>query len=142
MGEPRNFGSAITVLVADRHELVRHALRELIDVEPGFAVVGQAGAVAALPPQLRRHRPHVLLVEPELLGGSGLLRLPTVLSPSPDTRAVVLADEASAALERHATGHGASGLVVKHAPPDELFAVLRRVVLGGLGTLRPRPADA
>jgi len=50
MGELRDIGSAITVLIADRHALVRRALRELIDVEPGFAVVGQAAAAGALPP--------------------------------------------------------------------------------------------
>lgn len=119
---------AITVIVADRHALIRRALRDLIHVEPGFAVVAQVDHARRIPPELAEHRPDVLLVEPELLGGTGLELLPTVLTPSPSTRALVLADEASPALARHAERHGAAGVLVKHAAPDELFASLRGAV--------------
>ncbi|MCU0313214.1 MAG: response regulator transcription factor [Solirubrobacteraceae bacterium] len=133
--------SGITVIVADRHPLVRRALGSLIDAEPGFAVLGHAPDADTIGRELRVHRPHVLLVEPEALGGDGLVVLPTVLAPSPRTRAVVLADEPSSALERHATHHGAAGLILKHAPPDELFSALRRAV-EGLGGPWPLTAPA
>lgn len=132
---------AITVVVADRHALIRRALRDLIHPEPGFAVVAQVAEPARIPPELAEHRPDVLLVEPELLGDTGLMRLPTILTPSPVTRALVLTNEATPALERHAALHGAAGLLVKHAAPDELFAALRRAV-GGFGPPHPRPAGA
>lgn len=111
-------------MVADRHDLIRRALTGLIDVEPGFAVVAQAPDAATAETELRRHRPRLLLVEPALLGAGGLLRLPRMLRLSPLTRAVVLADESSPALERHAHGLGAAATVVKHAAPDELFQML------------------
>jgi DNA-binding NarL/FixJ family response regulator len=79
----------------------------------------------------------VLLLEPLVLGDEGLVRLPGLLNASPVTRAVVLADEASPALERHAHGLGAVATIVKHATPDELFRALRQAVAlpGGLTAL-------
>jgi two-component system response regulator DesR len=133
--------SGITVVVADRHPLVRRALGSLIDGEPGFAVLAHAPDADTIGRELRAHRPHVLLVEPQVLGGHGLAVLPAVLAPSPNTRAVVLADEPSPALERHVTHHGAAGLILKHAPPDELFSALRRAV-EGLGGPWPLTAPA
>jgi DNA-binding NarL/FixJ family response regulator len=123
----------ITVVVADRHDLVRRALTDLINVEPGFAVVAQAGDADTAAGEVRAQRPSLLLVEPLVLGDRGLARLPVLLDASPVTRAVVLADEASPALERHAHGLGAVATILKHAAPDELFAALRRAV-----TLQPR----
>lgn len=118
----------ITVLVADRHDLVRRALRELIDIEPGFAVVGEAANGATAEAEVRRRQPSLLLVEPAVLGSGALLRLPGLLRLSPLTRAVVLADELSPALDRYALGFGAVATVIKHAPPDELFDVLRHAM--------------
>ena len=123
----------ITVVVADRHDLVRRALAELIDVEPGFAVVARAGDAASAQDGLRSQRPRLLLLEPLVLGNEGLAGLPGLLSASPTTRAVVLADEHSPALDRRAHGLGAVLTIVKHAAPDELFRALRHAV-----TLQPR----
>lgn len=123
----------ITVVVAERHDLVRRALADLIDVEPGFAVVAQAADAHTAESEVRVQRPNLLLVEPLVFGDEGLTRLPTVLGASPVTRAVVLTDEPSPALERHASGLGAVATILKHAAPDELFRALRYAV-----TLQPR----
>ena len=122
-GDPR-----LTVVIADRHDLVRRALTDLIDVEPGFAVVAQAPDQDSLAAELGRRRPSLVLVEPAVLGTGGLKHLPRLLTLSPQTRAVVLSDESSEALERHAHGWGAVATIIKHAAPDELFRVLRHAV--------------
>ncbi len=96
-------------MVADRHDLVRRALTDLIDVEPGFVVVAQAPDVVSVATEMERRRPSLILLEPAVLGSGGLVRLPDLLQVSPLTRAVVLADEPSPALERHAHGSGPSG---------------------------------
>lgn len=116
------------MVVADRHDLVRRALTDLINVEPGFAVVAQASDAQTAEAHLRERRPRLLLVEPLVLGDEGLVLLPGLLHASPVTRAVVLADEASPALDRHAHGLGAAATVVKHTAPDELFRALRRAL--------------
>ncbi len=138
MGRGRDTGtdSPVTVVVADRHDLVRRALTELIDVEPGFVVVAQAPDQDSVAAELGRRRPSLVLLEPAVLGQGGLVHLPSLLDLSPVTRAVVLADEVSPTLERHAHSWGAVGTIIKHAAPDDLFNVLRRAVWGPL-TLAP-----
>jgi DNA-binding NarL/FixJ family response regulator len=128
----------LTVVVADRHDLVRRALTELIDVEPGFVVVGQAPDQDSVAAELGRRQPSLILLEPAVLGKGGLEHLPGLLRLSPLTRAVVLADETSPALARHAHGWGAVGTILKHAAPDDLFKVLRHAMQGPL-TLAPEP---
>lgn len=118
----------ITVVVADRHDLVRHALTDLIGIEPGFDVVAQAAHAEQAESELRAHRPKLLLVEPLLLGHHGLVRLPRLMQASPRTCAVVLADEDSPAFGRHANRLGAAATILKHAPPDELFRALRHAL--------------
>ena len=135
-GDDTRRDSRFTVVVADRHDLVRRALTDLIDVEPGFVVVAQAPDQGTVAAELGRRRPSLVLVEPAVLGDGGLVHLPRLLQISPLTRAVVLADEPSPALERHAHGWGAVGTILKHAAPDDLFEVLRRAVTGPL-TLAP-----
>ncbi len=130
-----------TVIVADRHDLVRRALTDLIDVEPGFVVVAQAPDPDSVAAELGRRRPNLILVEPAVLGTGGLTHLPNLLRLSPATRAVVLADEPSPALERHAHGWGAVGTILKHAAPDDLFNVLRRAVTVPL-TVAPEPSGS
>ena len=133
--------SRLSVVVADRHDLVRQALTDLIDVEPGFVVVAQAPDQSSLATALGRRRPSLILVEPAVLGTGGLRHLPDLLRLSPQTRAVVLADETSPALDRHAHGWGAMGTILKHAAPDDLFRVLRHAVSRPL-TLAPEPGGA
>lgn len=129
MHDARELGdTGITVVVADRHDLVRRALTDLIHVEPGFRVVAQASHAQAAEQELRAHAPSLLLVEPLLLGHHGLVRLPRLMHASPRTRAVVLADESSPAFDRHAHGLGAAATILKHAAPDDLFRALRHAV--------------
>lgn len=135
-------GEAITVVVADRHEFVRLSLRRLVDAEPGFAVVGDAGGRESAESELRERRPQALLLEPAVLGAVGLGGIRGLLKISPATRVVVLADELSSALDRHAASNGATETILKHAHPDELFDALRRAVHGpprvpplGLGSI-------
>jgi two-component system nitrate/nitrite response regulator NarL len=128
VAQARTQESGITVVVADRHPLVRRALTDLIDVEPGFAVVAQASDAGTAASELRTRRPKLLLLEPLVLGDAGLRHLPGLLDASPVTRAVVLADEDSSALDRHAHGLGAVATILKHAAPDELFRALRHAV--------------
>ena len=131
-----------TVVVADRHDLVRRALTDLIDVEPGFVVVAQASDQDSVAAELDRRRPSLILVEPAVLGTGGLTHLPRLLRLSPLTRAVVLADETSPALERHAHGWGAVGTILKHAAPDDLFELLRRTMTGPLTLALETPGGA
>ena len=48
----------VTIVIADYHAVVRTGVRMLLDAEPGFDVVAEAGNVPAAVRSVRGHKPH------------------------------------------------------------------------------------
>ena len=54
---------AITIVIADDHEVVRAGLKMLLDAEQDFKVVSEAGDVAVTERRVAAYRPRVHVVE-------------------------------------------------------------------------------
>src|ERR1700709_1015379 len=81
---------ATTIVLADDHTVIRNALRMLLDAEPGFEVVAEAGDADAALRYVRGHQPTVLLLDLNMPGRSSLEAVPDILAASPGTEIVVL----------------------------------------------------
>jgi two-component system, NarL family, response regulator NreC len=121
---------AITIVLADDHEVVRAALRMLLDAEPGFAVVSEAGDVALTERRVAAHRPRVLVLDINLREGSSLPAIPRLRAASPQTSIVVLTMQNDAELAREALRAGATGFVLKESAKDELIQAVRLAAQG------------
>ena len=66
----------VRIVLADDHEVVRNGLRMVLDAEPGFEVVAEAGDLAATRRYVRAHRPHVLVLDINMPEGSSLPAIP------------------------------------------------------------------
>src|SRR2546430_15042546 len=62
----------ITVVLADDHAVVRSGLRMLLDSDPQFEVVAEAGDVESARRYVRGHRPAVLVLDLNMPGQSSL----------------------------------------------------------------------
>ncbi len=127
----------IRVLLADDQDMVRAGFRLILSTEPDIEVVGEAKdgeeAVAAA----RRLQPDVVLMDirmPRLDGISATRRLLTG-GPSP-TRVVVLTTFDVDSYVYDALRAGASGFLLKNAPPEDLVHAIR-VVADGAALLDP-----
>jgi two-component system response regulator NreC len=120
----------IRIVLADDHAVVRHGLRLLLDSEPDFEVVAEAGDVEAARRYVRGHHPAVLVLDLNMPGESSLEAIPTLRAESPDTQIVVLTMQAEPAFARHALGAGAIGYVLKEAADGELVEAVRRAAAG------------
>ena len=138
-----------TVVIADDHAVVRKGLRLLVDNDSGLHVVAEAGTVPDALRMARTHRPHVLILDLNMPGGSSLEAIPAIREQAPDTAIVVLTMQDSPAFARRALQAGAVGYVLKEAADEELLGAIR-LTRDGETYLNPKlgarlaaqPADA
>ena len=118
--------ATIRIVLADDHAVVRSGLRMLLDAEPDFEVVGEAGDVDSARRYVRGHHPTVLVLDLNMPGGSSLEAIPAIRAECPDTQIVVLTMQEEPAFARQALSAGASGYVLKEAADSELVEAIRR----------------
>lgn len=120
----------ITIVLADDHAVVRSGLKMLLDSEPDFEVVAEAGDLESAQRYVRGHHPKVLVLDLNMPGGSSLEAIPSIREQAPGTQIVVLTMQQEPAFARRALGAGAIGYVLKEAADDELVEAVRRASTG------------
>jgi DNA-binding NarL/FixJ family response regulator len=120
----------IRVVLVDDQQLVRAGFRMVIDSQPDLIVVGEAGDGAAAVDLVRRIPADVVLMDIRMPGTDGIAATGQVTALPESPRVVVLTtfdlDEYVVA----AIGAGASGFLLKDAPPEEMLAAVRTVHAG------------
>jgi DNA-binding NarL/FixJ family response regulator len=121
----------IRVLVADDQALVRAGFAKLIDATDGLEVVGEAADGAQAVDQARRLLPDVVLMDirmPILDGIDATRRI--CAAHDGRVRVLVLTTFGTDEYVDAALRSGASGFLLKDAPPEQLVAALRVVAHG------------
>jgi DNA-binding NarL/FixJ family response regulator len=118
------------VLVADDQALVRVGLRKILEAEPDLEVVGEAedGQDAAF--EARRLNPDVALMDIRMPVLDGIEATRRIVSTSPATRVLVLTTFGLDTYVYEALHAGASGFMLKDAPPEEIISAVRLVANG------------
>ncbi len=119
-----------TIVLADDHTVVRNALRLLLDAEPGFEVVAEAGDADTALRYVRGHKPAVLILDLNMPGRSSFDAVPEIREASPGTEIVVLTMQNEPAFARRALQAGVRGYVLKEAADAELVQAVRSAALG------------
>jgi len=118
------------VLIADDQALVRVGLRKILENEPQVAVVGEAGngqdAVAAA----RRLRPDAVLMDIRMPVLDGIEATRRIVRAQPSTRVLILTTFGLDEYVYDALRAGASGFMLKDAPPEEIAAAVQIVASG------------
>ncbi|HLF57790.1 MAG TPA: response regulator transcription factor [Thermoanaerobaculia bacterium] len=122
----------IRVLLADDHAIVREGLRELLEEEPGLAVVAEAGDVAATVERAIAVRPDVALVDILMPDGSGIEALRRIRARAPEVRVVLLTSVEDESAIREAVAAGAAGYLLKDLSRAELVRAVRDAAAGRL----------
>lgn len=132
---------AIRIAVADDHPVVRDGLVAMLETQPDFAIVGEAGTGPDTLALVAKARPDVLLLDLELPGLDGVGVLRSLRTTGAPTRVIVFTvfdtdERIIAAVEA-----GAVGYLLKGAPRADVFAAVRTVAAGG-SLLAPVAASA
>jgi two-component system response regulator NreC len=120
----------VTLVLADDHPIIRQGLRHLLEDEPEFRIVGEAGDGVEALLLVERLKPQILVVDMMMPGMNGLEVLRQVKKLSPYTRAIVLSMQSADAYVIEALKNGAAGYVLKETGPGELVKAVREVTQG------------
>ncbi|MGE0126499.1 MAG: response regulator [Blastocatellales bacterium] len=118
------------ILLADDHHIVRQGLKALLESEPHFRLVGEAGDGIEAVRLAERLRPDVLITDVMMPGLSGLEVTRQVTKSVPKTRVVILSMYADDAYVFEALRNGASGYVLKDSQASDLVRAVREVAAG------------
>ncbi|WP_067460986.1 response regulator [Actinomadura macra] len=125
----------VRVVVADDQALLRAGLRGIVGTAPDLTVVGEAGDGAAAVEAARTQRPDVVLMDIRMPGMDGL-HATRLITSAGTARVLILTTFDLDEYVYAALRGGASGFLLKDAPPADLLAAIR-VVAAGEALLAP-----
>ena len=121
---------SISILLADDQQLLRMGFRMVLDAQDDLEVVGEAGDGAQAAAFVRTHAPDVVLMDVRMPGTDGVEATRQIVSSGSRSRVIILTtfdvDEYAYAALRA----GASGFLLKDAPPTDLISAIRAVASG------------
>jgi DNA-binding NarL/FixJ family response regulator len=130
---------SVRVLVADDQALVRAGFKMILDAEDDLEVIGEAIDGMQAVEMCRRLKPDVVLMDirmPELDGIEATRRVVDPANGEPPVRVLMLTTFDLNEYVYEALRAGASGFLLKDAPPEQLAAGIR-VVADGEALLAP-----
>ncbi|GAA5016668.1 response regulator transcription factor [Streptomyces siamensis] len=133
--------SAIRLLLADDHPVVRAGLRAVLETEPGLTVVAEAATAEEAVARATEGDIDVVLMDLQFGKGMGGAEATAAITARPGApRVLIVTTYDSDADTLPAIEAGATGYLLKDAPPEELAAAVRTAATGRT-TLSPTVAE-
>ena len=132
MYSPHNSSSSppARIIIADDHELVREAMRSLLDSEPDLRIIDEAKDGQESIELTRLQRPDLVIMDVRMPKVNGLEATQTIKEELPTTKVLIWSAYEDPVLVSDAVRAGADGYVLKLSPVQELVDAIRGV-LGG-----------
>jgi DNA-binding NarL/FixJ family response regulator len=130
-------GQAVSVVVADDHQVVRAGFAALLDTQPDFTVLGTASDGAEAVRLCRELHPDVVLMDVRMPGTNGIEATRQLCAGrEPCPRVIILTTFDLDEYVYDALRAGASGFLLKDVTAERLFDAVR-VVASGEALLAP-----
>jgi len=120
----------ISILLVDDHTIVRQALRQLLETEDNYAVVGEASTGEEGFRKYFELQPDVILLDLMLPGEGGLATMRRIHNRDASARILVLSMYDDPGIVIRTLDYGARGYISKSAAPDELKHAVKLVASG------------
>ena len=120
----------IKVVLADDHQLVRRGFRRILEDDPEFKVVGEAGTGREAVDLTERHKPRVVVMDLSMPEMDGLAATREIRHRFPETEVLVLSMHAQDHYVRNAFDAGAKGYLLKNAIEVDLTKAVKAVAEG------------
>jgi DNA-binding NarL/FixJ family response regulator len=122
----------VKILLVDDHPALRHGVRTLLDTQPDFEVVAEAGSLEEVAEQLAPQAVDIALVDLDLGADKpgGIEVTEAIRRAHRNVKVIIFTAYDSDADVVRAIEAGATGYLVKDSRPAELFQAIRTAALG------------
>jgi DNA-binding NarL/FixJ family response regulator len=120
----------IRVLLVDDQALLRTGFRMILEAQPDMEVVGEADSGEPAVTLAASTRPAVVLMDVRMPGMDGIEATSLITRDLPDCRVLILTTFDLDEYVYAGLRAGASGFLLKDAPPAELLSAIRTVAAG------------
>jgi DNA-binding NarL/FixJ family response regulator len=121
---------SLDVLIVDDQALVRAGFRMILEAEPDFRVVGEAANGLVAVEEARRLQPDIVLMDVRMPEMDGIEATRRLLADGDGPKVVMLTTFDMDEYVYGALQAGASGVLLKDTPPEQLVAGIRSVASG------------
>ncbi len=118
------------IILADDHTILRNGLRLLLERQPEFAVVGEAGNGREAVDLATRARPDVVIMDIAMPGLNGIEAAQRISSAHSRTAIIILSVHSDEAYILRALKAGARGYLLKDSPEGDLIQAVHAVAAG------------
>lgn len=119
------------VLIVDDHPLMRRGIRQLLEIDDAFNVVGEASSGTEAISLANRLSPDVILLDLNMKGLSGLDTLHALRRDGVSARIIVLTVSDARNDVYALIDAGADGYLLKDSDPEELLSAIRHGAVHG-----------
>ena len=120
----------LKVLIIDDHPLMRRGIKQLVELEEGFEVVGGAGNGSEGVDLALQTAPDLIILDLNMKGLSGVDTLKALRAEGVDARIVILTVSDAKNDIFTLIDAGADGYLLKDTEPDTLLSQLKRIAQG------------
>jgi DNA-binding NarL/FixJ family response regulator len=120
----------ITILLVDDHKVLREGLRQVLELEKDFQVVGEAQDGRQAVAMVNQLRPDVVLMDIAMPRLNGIEAARQILKTVPATKVLFLSAHNDDAYITAATRSGTAGFLLKHNSAHVLGEAIRQVQNG------------
>ncbi|HWR61831.1 MAG TPA: response regulator transcription factor, partial [Clostridia bacterium] len=117
--------SKIRIMIADDHSIVREGLKQLLELEEDFSVVGQASNGVETIERVKELKPDVLLLDINMPIMNGIKALRKLKEDGIDTKVVILTIHEDREYLIETMQIGASGYILKDSDSASFFKAIR-----------------
>jgi len=119
--------SALRLLVADDHDVVRAGMKSLLEEEPGWEVVAEAGNGREAVERVEEFKPDVAILDVTMPELNGLEAARHIRRKCPETEVLILTVHETEQVAQQVLETGAKGYILKSDAGKELVAAVKNV---------------
>ncbi len=120
------------IFIVDDHPVFRYGLSQLIKLEMGLEVCGEADSAEKALPMIRELKPDLVIVDIGLEGASGLELTKDIVAMNPNMPVLIVSMYEEALYAERALRQGARGYVMKQRTYETVIAAIKKILSGGI----------